>query len=99
MNTKNIYTGIISFLNIYYFISWIYIFNQCNDQIERQLSFLKSWGSIFGNINHLDLLLIILTTSSIMIIFYKQKNNLKLIDIIFLLIHFLFLIYMFWTHL
>ena len=99
MKTKNIYARIVSSLNIYYFISWIYIFNKYNNQIERQLSFMKSWGGFFKDINYLDLLLSILTISSIILIFYRQKNNLKLIDTILIFIHFLFLFYMLLTHL
>lgn len=95
MKLKNFFIVIVTTLNIYYFLLWLYIFNENTNQKDRVNAFLENW-SIINNINILDFILVILTFASLFISFYKFKSKVKIISII---INILFLLFIIWSRL
>lgn len=95
MKLKYTFIAIVTFLNVYYFSLWLYVFKEYSNQKDRVNAFLESWH-IFKEINTLDYILSFLTFISLFLSFYKFKSKVKIISII---VNILFLMFLVWSHL
>ena len=94
---KKVYILLISALNVYYFFSWLIVFNSFDNQVDRRFHFLEKW-LFFDSLNVLDALLLVLTIISLVLII-RKSGLYRFIEITCFIIHIIFLCFVVWSHL
>ncbi len=95
MKAKYLFIISITFLNLYAFGVWLWVFNTYSNQKERVEAFLDSFV-VFNELNCLDFILSALTLISLILAVYKFKHNVVIGSVI---IHVLFLLSIVWSRL